>query len=59
MAEAYRGHGLVVTGVRAATPADVAATRSTWGRRLGAGARRPAWLLEATRRPAGLAEASA
>jgi len=33
--------------VRPATPADVAASRSTWGRRLGAGARRPAWLLEA------------
>jgi 16S rRNA (adenine(1408)-N(1))-methyltransferase len=43
----YGRHGLAVTGVRPATPADVAAARSTWGKRLGAGARRPAWLLEA------------
>ena len=49
MADAYAGHGLTVTSVRPATPADVAATRSTWGRRLGAGTRRPAWLLEAKR----------
>ena len=50
MVEAYDGHGgLAVTTVRPATPADVAASRSTWGRRLGAGARRPAWLLEAKR----------
>ncbi|HEX2155999.1 MAG TPA: hypothetical protein VHS79_03275 [Actinomycetes bacterium] len=27
-------------------------SRSTWGKRLGAGTRRPAWLLEATRVPA-------
>jgi 16S rRNA (adenine(1408)-N(1))-methyltransferase len=43
----YGLHGLAVTGVRPATPADVAAARSTWGKRLGAGTRRPAWLLEA------------
>ena len=43
----YRRFGLEVTRVRPATPADVAASRSTWGRRLGAGAQRPAWLLEA------------
>jgi 16S rRNA (adenine(1408)-N(1))-methyltransferase len=59
MADAYGRHGLAVTRVRPATPADVAAARSTWGRRLGAGDRRPAWLLEATRLPAGVAEASA
>jgi 16S rRNA (adenine(1408)-N(1))-methyltransferase len=47
LAAAYARHGLAVTRVRPATPADVAASRSTWGRRLGAGARRPAWLLEA------------
>jgi 16S rRNA (adenine(1408)-N(1))-methyltransferase len=47
----YGLFGLAVTRVRPATPADVAATRSTWGKRLGAGARRPAWLLEATRTP--------
>jgi 16S rRNA (adenine(1408)-N(1))-methyltransferase len=49
MVDAYDRHGLAVTAVRPATPADVAASRSTWGRRLGAGARRPAWLLEAKR----------
>ena len=43
----YGRFGLDVTRVRPATPADVAAARSTWGRRLGAGAHRPAWLLEA------------
>jgi 16S rRNA (adenine(1408)-N(1))-methyltransferase len=47
LAAAYGRHGLAVTRVRPATPADVAASRSTWGKRLGAGARRPAWLLEA------------
>jgi 16S rRNA (adenine(1408)-N(1))-methyltransferase len=47
LAAPYGRHGLVVTRVRPATPADVAASRSTWGRRLDAGARRPAWLLEA------------
>jgi 16S rRNA (adenine(1408)-N(1))-methyltransferase len=43
----YARFGLEATRVRPATPVDVAASRSTWGRRLGAGARRPAWLLEA------------
>jgi 16S rRNA (adenine(1408)-N(1))-methyltransferase len=47
LAAPYGRHGLALTGVRPATPADVAASRSTWGKRLGAGARRPAWLLEA------------
>ena len=52
LAGAYQGHGLTLTRVRPATPADVAASRSSWGRRLGAGTRRPAWRLEATRVPA-------
>jgi 16S rRNA (adenine(1408)-N(1))-methyltransferase len=47
LASGYAHHGLAVTRVRPATPADVAAARSTWGKRLGAGTRRPAWLLEA------------
>ena len=47
LAAAYAAHGLAVTRVRPATAADVAATRSTWGRRLGAGDRRPAWHLAA------------
>ena len=52
LAGAYADHSLVVTRVRAATPADVAAAHSTWGKRLDAGRRRPAWLVEAaTSRP--------
>jgi 16S rRNA (adenine(1408)-N(1))-methyltransferase len=47
LAAPYCRHGLTVTRVRPATAADVAAGRSTWGKRLGAGTRRPAWLLEA------------
>jgi 16S rRNA (adenine(1408)-N(1))-methyltransferase len=48
MAAAYRRHGLDVVEVRPATLADVAAAHSTWGKRLGAGVQRPAWLLRAT-----------
>jgi 16S rRNA (adenine(1408)-N(1))-methyltransferase len=55
LATPYGRHGLTVTGVRPATPADVAAARSTWGRRLGAGAHRPAWLLQARLAGAGVA----
>jgi 16S rRNA (adenine(1408)-N(1))-methyltransferase len=47
LAGAYADHGLAVTEARPATPADVAASHSTWGKRLGAGRHRPAWLLEA------------
>jgi 16S rRNA (adenine(1408)-N(1))-methyltransferase len=49
----YGRFGLAVTRMRPATPADVTASRSTWGKRLAAGDRRPAWLLQATleRRP--------
>ena len=46
---AYGRHGLAVAAVRPATPADVAAAHSTWGKRLGAGRQRPAWLLQARR----------
>ena len=56
LAGAYHRHGLAVTRVRPATPDDVAASRSTWGKRLGAGVHRPAWLLRATRVPAASAE---
>jgi 16S rRNA (adenine(1408)-N(1))-methyltransferase len=52
LAPGYAAHGLVLTMIRPATAADVAASRSTWGRRLGAGDRRPAWLVEARRDPA-------
>jgi 16S rRNA (adenine(1408)-N(1))-methyltransferase len=53
LAGAYHQSGLAVTRVRPATLDDVAASRSTWGKRLGAGAQRPAWLLQATRVPSG------
>jgi 16S rRNA (adenine(1408)-N(1))-methyltransferase len=53
----YAGHGLAVVKARPATLADVAASHSTWGKRLGAGRHRPAWLLEARLRArAGSAE---
>jgi 16S rRNA (adenine(1408)-N(1))-methyltransferase len=48
LAGAYADWGLQVTEARPATAADVAAAHSTWGKRLGAGGRRPAWLLRAT-----------
>jgi 16S rRNA (adenine(1408)-N(1))-methyltransferase len=50
LAESYATWGLAVTEARPATAADVAAAHSTWGKRLGAGTRRPAWLLRARRR---------
>jgi 16S rRNA (adenine(1408)-N(1))-methyltransferase len=49
LAGAYADQGLAITKVRPATPADVAAAHSTWGKRLDAGRRRPAWLVEARR----------
>jgi 16S rRNA (adenine(1408)-N(1))-methyltransferase len=53
LAESYAALGLTVTEARPATVADVAAAHSTWGKRLGAGTRRPAWLLRAQLAPAG------
>jgi 16S rRNA (adenine(1408)-N(1))-methyltransferase len=47
LAGSYAAWGLAVTQVRPATAADVAAARSSWGKRLGAGVQRPAWLLAA------------
>jgi 16S rRNA (adenine(1408)-N(1))-methyltransferase len=47
LAGSYATWGLAVTQLRPATVADVAAAHSTWGKRLGAGTRRPAWLLRA------------
>jgi len=47
LAKSYATWGLAVTEARPATAADVAAAHSTWGKRLGAGGRRPAWLLRA------------
>jgi 16S rRNA (adenine(1408)-N(1))-methyltransferase len=47
LAAAHADWGLTVGEARPATAADVAAAHSTWGKRLGAGGRRPAWLLRA------------
>jgi len=47
LAASYAGWGLVVAEARPATAADVAAAHSTWGKRLGVGGQRPAWLLRA------------
>ena len=47
LAASYATWGLTVTEARPATSADVAAAHSSWGKRLGAGTRRPAWLLRA------------
>ena len=41
----YAAYGLALTEGRPATAANLAAVHSTWARRLGAGVRRPAWLL--------------
>ena len=49
LAVAWEPWGLAVTEVRPATPADVAAAHSTWGKRLGAGRQRPAWLVRGTK----------
>lgn len=38
--------GLVPESAREATQADIAASHSTWAKRLGAGESRPAWLLQ-------------
>jgi 16S rRNA (adenine(1408)-N(1))-methyltransferase len=41
----YAARGLIRTEARLATPEDVAASHSTWAKRLAAGVRRPVWLL--------------
>jgi 16S rRNA (adenine(1408)-N(1))-methyltransferase len=52
LAASYAAWGLAVTQLGPATVADVAAAHSSWGKRLGAGTRRPAWLLRARFAPA-------
>ena len=47
LAAAWADHGLPVSEARPATLAELAASGSSWGRRLGAGGRRPVWLLRA------------
>jgi 16S rRNA (adenine(1408)-N(1))-methyltransferase len=51
LAAAYARHGLALAEARPATPAEVAATRSSWAKRLRAGTDRPVTLLR-FRRPA-------
>jgi 16S rRNA (adenine(1408)-N(1))-methyltransferase len=48
LAGRYGRYRLDLIQVRPATPADVAAAHSTWGKRLDAGGQRPAWLLRAS-----------
>jgi 16S rRNA (adenine(1408)-N(1))-methyltransferase len=45
LAKVYASNGLELRKVRPATAAEVAATRSTWGKRLAAGAQRPTWRI--------------
>jgi 16S rRNA (adenine(1408)-N(1))-methyltransferase len=49
LAAGYPEHGLTLVEWRPATGPEIAATRSSWARRLGAGARRDAWLLRLVR----------
>lgn len=44
---AYRRHGLSLVEARGATPAEVAASHSSWAKRLRAGSQRPVTLLRA------------
>ncbi|MBF6331043.1 class I SAM-dependent methyltransferase [Nocardia transvalensis] len=53
----YAAQGLAITEIRPLAAADVAAAGSSWGKRLGAGTRRPAWLIAARRAAAGQARA--
>jgi hypothetical protein len=55
---AYARHSLALVEVRAATGEDISASRSSWAKRLRAGAARPVMLLRA-RRPAWAASSSA
>jgi 16S rRNA (adenine(1408)-N(1))-methyltransferase len=45
LAGRWAAHGLKLEVISPATDADVAATRSSWSRRLGVGRARPAWRL--------------
>ncbi|WP_157107872.1 methyltransferase domain-containing protein [Nocardia amikacinitolerans] len=47
LAEPYAAHGLTIDEVTPATASDIAATGSSWGKRLGAGSQRNAWRIAA------------
>jgi hypothetical protein len=52
LSAAYARHGLALVEARAATPAEVAASRSSWAKRLRAGRARPVTLLRLRSVPA-------
>lgn len=49
LASGYAGHGLALAEWRPAEEREIAAARSSWAKRLGAGVRRDAWLLRLVR----------
>ncbi|MEV0340758.1 class I SAM-dependent methyltransferase [Nocardia sp. NPDC050713] len=49
LAGPYTAHGLTITEVAPATAAEIAATGSSWAKRLGAGSQRSAWRIAAHR----------
>jgi 16S rRNA (adenine(1408)-N(1))-methyltransferase len=49
LAERWACHGLRLDAFRPATETEIDASGSSWARRLAAGRRRPAWLLELTK----------
>jgi 16S rRNA (adenine(1408)-N(1))-methyltransferase len=51
LGERYTAHGLTLAEWRPATLDDIAASRSSWAKRLGTGDRRDAWLLRLVRAP--------
>jgi 16S rRNA (adenine(1408)-N(1))-methyltransferase len=53
LAAAYARHGLALVGARPATAAEVAASGSSWAKRLRAGAARPVTLLRLRAEAAG------
>ena len=49
LAARYAAHGLALTEWRPASRQEIADTRSSWAKRLGAGKGRPAWLMRLVR----------
>jgi 16S rRNA (adenine(1408)-N(1))-methyltransferase len=59
LADAYARHGLELVEARPATPGEVAASGSSWAKRLRAGAERPVTLLRLRSQLANLSRTSA
>ena len=53
LAPRYAAHDLLLREVRPATAEEIARSHSTWAKRLGAGSRRPAWLVRFERAEVG------